>query len=479
MHTDNLSNKVFNNFQLNRPNSQEIKDFESHNKLFQFGKMTINTNNLTFYAKNRISNNNQNDFKSDYIEKNIMIKSIYNKTNKLLKGGSSSNNGFFSVDKNNKQKKNDLTNQEVQQINLPYLVKKQLIKTSKNSTLFNKFDKEPDYSSFTSNQLNNLNRVKEIKEDISIPDPSSKSINYNKEIDHTISTKEKVYDITNVYKKNFYSSKKSNIIVQEFAYLEDQNIPFKDNMEDVSKTIENFTNNPNYLLFSLYDGHGGSEIAKYCKDNFPLNFSKLIINLKNILDNYSQIEREKRLISNIELFLKTSYLKTDENSKVVNNHQAGSTALTAFFVYDNNKKYLFVANLGDSTAYLVNKNYTKKLSFDHLCTDYSESKRVTSTGGYIFANRVMGELMVTRAFGDHKLKLFGVSSEPSIHMRIINEDDQWLILASDGIWDVISERDLKDICGNIKSAEEYSKILCKIAIFRGSKDNISCIVVKL
>ena len=64
-------------------------------------------------------------------------------------------------------------------------------------------------------------------------------------------------------------------------------------------------------------------------------------------------------------------------------------------------------------------------------------------------------------------------------MRIVNEDDQWLILASDGIWDVISERDLKDICGNIKSAEEYSKVLCKIAVFRGSKDNISCIVIKL
>ena len=478
MHTDNLSNKVFSNFQLNRPNSQEVKDFESQNKLFHFGKMTVNSNNLTFYAKNRISNHNQNDFKTDYLEKNIMIKSIYNKTNKLLKGGSSSNNGFFPSDKNNKQKKNDFSNQEIQPINLPYLVKKQLIKTSKN-TLFNKFDKEPDYSSFINNQVVKFNQVKEIIEEISIPEPSSlKSIN-DKEPDFTISTKEKVYDITNVYKKNFYSSKKSNMIIQEFAYLEDQNIPFKDNMEDVSKTIENFNNNPNYLLFTLYDGHGGSEIAKYCKDNFPLNFSKLINNLKNILDNYNLIEREKRLISNIELFLKTSYLKTDENSKVVKNHQAGSTSLTAFFVYDNNKKYLFVANLGDSTAYLVNKNYTKKLSFDHLCTDYSESKRVTSTGGYIFANRVMGELMVTRAFGDHKLKLFGVSSEPSIHMRIINEDDQWLILASDGIWDVISEKDLKDICGNIKSAEEYSKILCKIAVYRGSKDNISCIVIKL
>lgn len=289
---------------------------------------------------------------------------------------------------------------------------------------------------------------------------------------------EKVYDISFHFKKNSYGTKEA-VLVQEFSYLQEQNSLFKEKMEDFSKTIENFTNNPNLLLFTLYDGHGGPEVAKFCKDNFPMVFGKLIGNLNNILSNYSGAEREKHLIENTELFLKTSFLKADDNSKVVKNMNAGSTAVVSFIIRDSDKRYLFTANLGDSTAYLINKDYAKKLSIDHKCTDPYEARRVMTAGGSILGNRVMGELMITRAYGDHKLKLFGVTAEPSINVRILGDNDRWLIIASDGIWDVVADSDLKEVCANVKSSEECVKALMKMAVYRGSRDNISCIAIRL
>ena len=94
----------------------------------------------------------------------------------------------------------------------------------------------------------------------------------------------------------------------------------------------------------------------------------------------------------------------------------------------------------------------------------------------------MGQLMLSRAFGDFEFKSFGVKSDPYISKTEIdlNEKNQFLILACDGIWDVLSEDDIKHIImfGN-NDSEDLCKNIMKNALMKGAWDNLSLFVIKL
>ncbi len=62
-----------------------------------------------------------------------------------------------------------------------------------------------------------------------------------------------------------------------------------------------------------------------------------------------------------------------------------------------------------------------------------------AAGGTITNNRVNGSLAVTRAFGDFFYKKSGVSSVPEINKVSIGKDDEFMIIATDGLWDVMSD----------------------------------------
>ena len=90
----------------------------------------------------------------------------------------------------------------------------------------------------------------------------------------------------------------------------------------------------------------------------------------------------------------------------------------------------------------------KRLSYDHRADDEEEKRRVQNSGGTIINNRVMGALMLSRAFGDFELKSFGVKCEPYYSYTEIdlNEKNQFVILACDGVWD-FCDASGKERCG--------------------------------
>ena len=88
--------------------------------------------------------------------------------------------------------------------------------------------------------------------------------------------------------------------------------------------------------------------------------------------------------------------------------------------------------------------------------------------------------MVTRSIGDKELKKYGVIAEPYIsQLNIDNSNDNYIIIASDGIWDIIDEEKLSIFAKEDMPAEALCKRLVKMSIEGGSNDNISCIVIKL
>lgn len=215
-------------------------------------------------------------------------------------------------------------------------------------------------------------------------------------------------------------------------------------------------------LFGVFDGHGGSRAAEYVQSNLFENLikhPKFITDTKNaIVETYQQTDSE--------------YLK-DETSQL---RDAGSTASTAVLVGDR----LLVANVGDSRAVVCRAGKAVPLSIDHKPNRKEERQRIEKAGGVVMWSgtwRVGGVLAVSRAFGDRLLKQY-VVAEPDLQEEIIDDEVDFLVLASDGLWDVVSNQDAVNMVQSIADAEEAARKLAEEALCRGSADNITCIVVR-
>lgn len=122
-----------------------------------------------------------------------------------------------------------------------------------------------------------------------------------------------------------------------------------------------------------------------------------------------------------------------------------------------------------------------ELSQDHKPSRGDEKQRIESLGGRIIHYgtwRVEGVLAVTRAFGDRRLKKY-VSSEPEIQQHKLNDNDDWLILATDGVWDVLSSQAVCDICMHTQDCKKAAEIITLNAYKANSADNITAMVIDL
>jgi protein phosphatase 1L len=215
-------------------------------------------------------------------------------------------------------------------------------------------------------------------------------------------------------------------------------------------------------LFGVFDGHGGSRAAEFVKQNLfdnLLKHPKFLSDTKTaIVETYKQTDQE--------------YLKA-ENSQ---HRDAGSTASTAVLVGDR----LLVANVGDSRAVISRGGTAVALSNDHKPNRTDERQRIEDAGGVVMWSgtwRVGGVLAVSRAFGDRLLKRY-VVAEPEIQEEFICDDVEFLVLASDGLWDVVSNQDAVTMVQHIQDAEEAAKRLTEEAFKKGSADNITCVVIR-
>jgi serine/threonine protein phosphatase PrpC len=134
------------------------------------------------------------------------------------------------------------------------------------------------------------------------------------------------------------------------------------------------------------------------------------------------------------------------------------------------------------------------MSEDHKPSLEEETERIVAAGGFVFMDRVNGELAMSRALGDFQYKSNDNLSldkqqviaypDVSIHERI--DDDKLLLLACDGIWDVLENHEaisyLNDIILKEKieeTSEKMAESLIRLALNANSTDNLSAIVVKL
>lgn len=280
-----------------------------------------------------------------------------------------------------------------------------------------------------------------------------------------------------------------------YAYIDYPNLEHRQEMEDFHCIKQALGKRPNLSYFAIFDGHGGKDVASY----LSINLHHFLVNEINNI-NFGVNDEEN--INNIMESIKLAFNKIDQeilsNINFVND--VGSTATLIFIYYNtlnikenekennadtnneisNIERTIICANVGDSSGYLINKLNIKQITKPHKCEDQSEVKRIKDNGGIVFQGRIFGKLILTRTLGDKEMKKYGVLSLPDFYVKKIDKDDLFVVIGSDGIWDVINEEELFKM-GNEKelSSESFSKKIMAIAKERDTRDNSSCIVIKL
>ncbi|KZV22230.1 putative protein phosphatase 2C 60 [Dorcoceras hygrometricum] len=149
---------------------------------------------------------------------------------------------------------------------------------------------------------------------------------------------------------------------------------------------------------------------------------------------------------------------------------SGSTACVA--IIRNNQ--LIVANAGDSRCVLSRKGQACELSKDHKPDLHAEKKRILEAGGYVQYGRVNGSLNLSRAIGDMEMKqnkLFSpeeqtVTANPDIITVELSEDDDFLIIACDGIWDCMSSKEAVGFVQEQLKTEKKLSVVCERVLDR-------------
>ncbi|CAI9295762.1 unnamed protein product [Lactuca saligna] len=251
-------------------------------------------------------------------------------------------------------------------------------------------------------------------------------------------------------------------------------------------------------FFGVFDGHGGPHVSALCKETMHVIMEEELMGMKVTGDKPDSSGGEELW----KTAIKRSFQRIDEMSMRLClcgglssicrcNPQLsfiGSTAVVSILT----KEYIFVANCGDSRAVLCRNGRAIPLSVDHKPDREDERARIESCGGRIMFTdgaRVEGILAMSRAIGDRLLKQW-VTSEPEITVTRREAGDECLIVASDGLWDVISSelvcKIVHECLGENQdpriagcSSESAATLLVRLALGRRSTDNISAIVIDL
>eukprot|EP01111_Echinosteliopsis_oligospora_P015331 TRINITY_DN6033_c0_g2_i1.p1 TRINITY_DN6033_c0_g2~~TRINITY_DN6033_c0_g2_i1.p1 ORF type:complete len:667 (-),score=102.00 TRINITY_DN6033_c0_g2_i1:183-2183(-) len=247
-------------------------------------------------------------------------------------------------------------------------------------------------------------------------------------------------------------------------------------MEDCHVIVEDFrTEFPMHThqtgqcsYFAVYDGHGGAETAKVIETLLH----------KNILEDARMTQPDAIAA------IKNGFAKTDTHVLTLPS-KSGSTAVVCIVVGNQ----LYVANAGDSEGILgrcVGAGKKAKaehmvLTYKHTPTDEGEKQRITSAGGMVVFGRLFGSLAVSRAFGDKDYKegQSYVSAEPYIKQVELTPEDQFVVLACDGLWDKVNYEEVIETCNRLrkegKTANEISKALVQQALDKDSMDNVTVV----
>lgn len=271
-------------------------------------------------------------------------------------------------------------------------------------------------------------------------------------------------------------------------------------LDRLTKSLTHLTTH----FFGVYDGHGGSQVANYCSGRVHTALQE---ELEPLMDGDRSGISKDNIVQDLwkKAFI-NCFLKVDDeiggkqgNVEPVAPETVGSTAVVALIC----SSHIIVSNCGDSRAVLCRGKEAMALSVDHKPNREDEYSRIEAAGGKVIqwnGHRVFGVLAMSRSIGDRYLKPW-IIPDPEVTFIARAKEDECLILASDGLWDVMSNEEVCEIArkrilvwhkkngvsslpqergeGIDPAAQAAAETLSNRALQKGSKDNITVIVIDL
>ncbi|XP_059456662.1 probable protein phosphatase 2C 60 [Corylus avellana] len=267
-------------------------------------------------------------------------------------------------------------------------------------------------------------------------------------------------------------------------------------MEDAHAAYPDLDSSTSF--FGVYDGHGGKVVAKFCAKYLHRQMLKHEVHVAGDLGSSVQkaFLRMDEMMCGQRGWRELARLgdKMDKFSGMiegliwspkggeVNDHiddwpseegphsdfhgpNSGCTACVA--IIRNNQ--LLVANAGDSRCVISKKGQAYNLSTDHKPNLEIEKERILKAGGFIQYGRVNGSLNLARAIGDVEFKQNKllpaeqqiITAYPDITTVELCDDDEFFVLACDGIWDCLSSQQLVDFIREELKTESKLSVICE------------------
>lgn len=254
-----------------------------------------------------------------------------------------------------------------------------------------------------------------------------------------------------------------------------------------------------FSIFGVFDGHGGSFTSLYVQKHFlevlqRQEHFQLYISLpaQSLRDHPIGLELLQSSMLTTFLELDEDMSKNIERLTIEDNgsHTVERSGCTACVIVVT-PNHILCVNAGDSRAIYRTGGYTVQLSFDHKPHNEEERSRIEAAGGYVSMKRVDGDLAVSRGLGDFQFKASPelppdrqkVTCIPDFVLVDRNRHlDQFIVLACDGIWDVLSCRQCGELIQTIlnEGEDDISLVveeLLDVCLDRQSKDNITALLV--
>lgn len=215
-------------------------------------------------------------------------------------------------------------------------------------------------------------------------------------------------------------------------------------MEDAHTHLLSLPDDPKCAFFAVYDGHGGSKVSQYS----GINLHKKVVARKEFSEG------------NLKEAIERGFLDLDQQMRVdeeTKDDVSGTTAVVVLIKEGD----VYCGNAGDSRAVSSVVGEARALSYDHKPSHETEARRIIAAGGWVEFNRVNGNLALSRALGDFAFKTCDskpaeeqiVTAYPDVITDKLSSDHEFIVLACDGIWDVMTNQEVVDFV-RVKLAEK-------------------------
>jgi len=206
---------------------------------------------------------------------------------------------------------------------------------------------------------------------------------------------------------------------------------------------------PGLSLFGVYDGHGGDTVAHYVAKHFP----RCLLEVCDRQGSKEKLSAGEDFVKHAEAAFEEALMNIDAEMRRLQeldtgHDQSGSTSVMTLI----SNAHIVCANTGDSRAVLSREATAVALSHDHKPYNPEEKERIENAGSHVKFNRVNGDLAVSRALGDFVYKRCetvsakdqAVTAFPEMISLERHGKDEFIVLACDGIWDVMSSQEVVD-----------------------------------